>query len=571
MLILASLLIAAPPTSLIENGNFRHPWAEKWIGSQKGRATLDVRQSQADDHGASLTITTQEQANPWDSQLGQTVQKPIARGDVIYFQAWMRSPTRNKVFFIFEETDPPNSKSISESATLVPEWKEYKFAAKAIQGYVPGKSQAKFFFGQSTGTIEISDVRVENHGQIDPKSLSQTRDFWGGQAHDDSWKAAAFARIEKIRKGDFTIRVVDGSGKPVANAAVKVNQQRHAFRFGTAAAASRILGNSPDDIKYKDILAKNFNTVVFENDLKWMENSDRLAQAKAAMPWLKEHGFEVRGHNLVWGSFRWLPKRIEPMTVDETWSAIQDHVKEYVNGVKGDVYVWDVVNEAVSETGLWDKIGWNRFADTYKLAHSLDSKVELAYNDYNISNTSQVGFKHQADAIARAQYLKDHGAPVNVFGDQGHMGTPFTPIPKVMKAWDNIDKLGLPIEITEFDLNVDDDSSHSAYATDVLIAAFSHPSIQSFVMWGFWEGSHWLPKGAMYRRDWSARPAADQWHDWIYNKWWTRANLKSGRDGRTTSRGFYGDYSVEVTAGNKVVKKSFRLEPNSKHEIVIKI
>ncbi len=132
-------------------------------------------------------------------------------------------------------------------------------------------------------------------------------------------------------------------------------------------------------------------------------------------------------------------------------------------------------------------------------------------------------------------------------------------------------KLGKPIEITEFDLNVPDEKFHAPYALDYLIAAFSHPSIESFLMWGFWENSHWLPSGAMFRADWSPRQAAKDWREWIYNKWWTKADLKTGKDGGVSSRGFLGYYQVNATAGGKKGVATFRMKKGEPNVVTVQL
>src|SRR5207245_2931509 len=47
----------------------------------------------------------------------------------------------------------------------------------------------------------------------------------------DALLAGAEARIDKIRKADMTILVVDRNGRPLPNAQVKIEQIRHDFLF----------------------------------------------------------------------------------------------------------------------------------------------------------------------------------------------------------------------------------------------------------------------------------------------------------------------------------------------------
>lgn len=572
MVLLAAAMIAGQSAvDLIENGDFRRPWAEKWQGNTPNISIVPTTASSFD-KAIQIKSDPGPNSSPWTVQFGQTIQKPVKKDDVIYFKAWMRSPDRMPVGFVYELNQPPHEKTIYEQVKPTAEWKQYRFAARALNSYPAGGSEAKFFLGYAKGTVEIAQIRVENHGPGDPAKFDQTIDYWAGLTPDDKWKKAAFERIEKNRKADFTVRVVDSAGKPVPNASISVNMKRHAFRFGTAAVAGRITGTSPDDIKYRQVLEENFNTIVFENDMKWYtDTGDGMRAALRAKPWLDARGFEVRGHTLVWGAWRHLPQGMADQTPEQIWKRVQGHVQDYVNQTKGWVYTWDVVNEAVTETTLWEKIGWDKFAEVYKQARQLNPKLRLTYNDYNMSNTAQAGTGHRNRAIARVKQLVDAGAPIDIFGDQAHMGKPFTPIPDVMKSWDEMSKFGLPIEITEFDLNVPDEKYHAPYSLDVLIAAFSHPSIESFIIWGFWERNHWLPNGAMYRADWTPRQAAKDWKEWIYNKWWTKSNVTTGRNGSANLRGFLGDYEVKVTAGGKTTTTTFKLEKGKINTVLVKL
>ena len=57
--------------------------------------------------------------------------------------------------------------------------------------------------------------------------------------------AAVVARIDKIRKADGVVAVVDATGKPIPGARVKIEQTRHRFLFG--ANAFPVLGDSDSE------------------------------------------------------------------------------------------------------------------------------------------------------------------------------------------------------------------------------------------------------------------------------------------------------------------------------------
>jgi len=63
--------------------------------------------------------------------------------------------------------------------------------------------------------------------------LTAARSTPGAEPSDEELFAGADARIEKHRKADAVVVVIDRDGKPVPGAKVAVEQTRHAFLFGS--------------------------------------------------------------------------------------------------------------------------------------------------------------------------------------------------------------------------------------------------------------------------------------------------------------------------------------------------
>jgi hypothetical protein len=66
------------------------------------------------------------------------------------------------------------------------------------------------------------------------------------------------------------------------------------------------------------------------------------------------------------------------------------------------------------------------------------------------------------------------------------------------------------------------------------------------MIWGFWEGRHWRPDAALWRKDWSLKPNGRVWTELTRKTWWTDEQGKTDRRGRWSTRGFLGDYEIEV-------------------------
>jgi GH35 family endo-1,4-beta-xylanase len=509
-------------------------------------------------------------ANAWDARLAQTNSAAIAKGETVYWRAWMRSPDHCEVVFCWEQAGEPYTKDIERAVGLTPEWKEYCFAGTAHADFAPGASRLQWFLGQAHGTVEIAGVRAENYGRTH-QTFAQTIDYWGGRAHDDAWRAAATARIEQLRKGDLVVTVLDAAGHPVPGAAVHVRQQRHLFRFGSAVPCRMLLGTSADAVKFQDLVARCYNTVTFENDLKWHDPDPKLdADIDQALAWCRDHGIQVRGHNLVWGSFNLLPPSVRNLNKDDLIAAINRRVDSMATRYRGRVYLWDVVNEAATNTEVWDKIGWEHFADVYRRAKAADPGALMCYNDYDIL-TDHAG--PRAMRAKRIQYLIDHGAPLDVLGLQGHLGTPLVPMDRILALLDEWAKFGKRLEITEFDVGVEDDQVHGDYVRDILTAAFSEPAVDAFVMWGFWQRAHWRAKegGYMVRANWTPRPAQTAWEDLVLHQWWTTWDGAAAADGAARTRAFYGRQKVTVEAGGKTAEAVVELAPGGAGAVTIRL
>ena len=90
---------------------------------------------------------------------------------------------------------------------------------------------------------------------------------------------------------------------------------------------------------------------------------------------------------------------------------------------------------------------------------------------------------------------------------------------------------------------------------------FSHPSLEGVIMWGFWEGRHWYPDAALYRKDWSIKPNGKAWEDLVLRQWRTEVTGKSDNKGKFSTRGFLGTYKIEVMHnGKKKVLDNVKLE-----------
>ncbi|NJK91299.1 MAG: hypothetical protein HC904_05390 [Blastochloris sp.] len=122
-------------------------------------------------------------------------------------------------------------------------------------------------------------------------------------------------------------------------------------------------------------------------------------------------------------------------------------------------------------------------------------------------------------------------------------------MPESAKVWEILDKMGqfgLPVKITEFD-QVYKGMTEEAQADDLerfYRLCFAHPAVQGIYMWGFYEGAHWRPGSALWRKDWTPKLAAERYQR-LMAKDWHSEGKEVLKDGGLGFRGFYGIYEME--------------------------
>ena len=517
---------------------------------------------------------------PYLEQLSANNVVAIAQGDAMVVQFWARSgsvaPAQTE--FVFELNNP-YVPAVQVGVNLTPQWKLYSAPFRAEQDYAVGRVGARFRLGYVDQSFELGGVVVKNYGKKLELSALPTAGFsYPGREAKAAWRTAANARIERLRKADVSVRVLNSSGQPISGASVRLEMQRHAFPFGSEITVERLFENSLDGKKYRDIIPTLFNEVVLGNALKWPDwegfegepQGQRRGLALEALKLFKSQNILVRGHNLVWpcDNDYCLPRDVPALfaTPDQLRARIDQHFQDILGATKGQIVEWDVINEPSANKRLSKVLGEDEMAAQLKRAKELEPNARMLINDAN--NLGEGNQDREYKRILRR--MLELGAPLEGVGLQGHFSFKLTPPEELYRRLEDFGALGLPLSITEFDVNIPDEKLQADYLRDFLTVAFSNQHVSSFVMWGFWEGQHWLPQAALYRQDWSLKPNGQAFKDLLFKTWWTNVSGSSDASGQYKARGFVGEYTVSVTANGKTTTQNFELKAGSP-ELVFKL
>lgn len=507
--------------------------------------------------------------NFWDAQIQFPSVGGIATDDVILVTFWARTissiqESGEGAATVIIEHKTTYEKQISHKLLIGSEWKQYYASVKSKTTWSTADVRYALFTGYSSQTIEIAEVKFLNYkNAISIDDLPVTEITYPGQAADAAWRTTAQERIEQIRKGVVNIVVRDEQGELVKDANVSIEMKKHKFGFGTAIPASVFINNSV----FRNKVYELFNEVVFENDLKWPQfNPYSTLNIRKSLDSLDAHGIAVRGHNVIWPSWKFTPSSLKSLESDPVAlrAAIDKHIDEVTKFTSGRLIDWDVINEPYSEHDIMDILGKEVMADWFKRVRNNDRTVKLYLNDYSIISGGGGNIDKQDSYYNLVKYIEEQGGEVNGIGMQGHFGSELTSIPKVYSILDRFAELGKDIKITEHDINVTQRQVQAEYTRDFLTICFSHERVKSFLFWGFWANSHWLPEGALFDSNWNIRPHGEAYKDLVFNQWWTKTT-ESVTDslGKVSFDGFLGTYQYTIKSGDKVHTGTFKID-NSK-------
>jgi endo-1,4-beta-xylanase len=268
------------------------------------------------------------------------------------------------------------------------------------------------------------------------------------------------------------------------------------FMIGAAINRSEATGTSVGQRTVEQVAGEialikaQFNQITAENDMKWEKIHPRagaegydFAAADAFVGFGTKNDLLLVGHTLVWHNQTpdWvfagtnpapapatLPGKREAGNIrhvyagprasrDELLARMRDHIHAVVGRYKGQIKVWDVVNEALAGGGpetvlrnsLWLQIiGPDYIAKAFHYAHEADPDAILRYNDFGLEDPVKRG-----KLITLIKSLQEQKVPIHAIGTQVHLNLANASFDRVEQSLAEMATLGLPIHITELDIN----------------------------------------------------------------------------------------------------------------------
>lgn len=460
------------------------------------------------------------------------------------------------------------------------QWKTFYGWGIAKNDYDPGSVRMHMFLSRRQQTVEVGGLVMLNLGQnIDDKLLPQEKITYEGRAESATWRQKAMAMIEKNRKGDCSIIIRTPDGKPVKNAILSVQMQKHEYGFGCYTDDHPVLNSNPNATQFKHWFKKLFNKAVVP--LFWgpgssaggwgWENPRYKKNYLAILEWCHENQIKTQGHVLVWPSFLYTPPDVKSLSNQPQLlrQRINNHIKDVMASTQNQLDEIQVVNELYGSTDFLDVLGKDELHQWFALTKKLNANSILYINDNGILSGGGKQILSREFYLRTLDSLVQKKTPVQGIGFQAHFGTVLTEPQKIWQILDQFSKYDLPIHATEFTLDLTDEKLQADYTRDFYTAFFAHPSTQGIINWGFWAGKHYRPSCAFFTKDWKLKPNGQAYIDLVFKQWWTEETGQTDENGTYQFRGFWGDYKVSVQWGSKT--QTFDVKFFKEHNIPVNL
>jgi endo-1,4-beta-xylanase len=233
------------------------------------------------------------------------------------------------------------------------------------------------------------------------------------------------------------------------------------FLIGAALNQSQFSGTESCE---SALIRNQFNAISPENVLKWAfvhpkPNRYDFGPADRYVEFGRKNRMFIVGHTLIWHNetpaWAFQDAKGDAVDRDTLLARMRNHILTVVGRYKGKIRGWDVVNEALDDTGSLRKSPWlqiigkDYLLKAYRFAHEADPEAELYYNDYSLEIPAK-----RAGAIALIKDLESQGVHITAVGLQGHYRLNWPPTREIDDAINDFSKLGLKVMITELDVDV---------------------------------------------------------------------------------------------------------------------
>ena len=401
--------------------------------------------------------------------------------------------------------------------------------------------------------------------------------------------------IERHRKGDVTLRVVDAAGKPMPGATVSVRQKTHDFLFGCNAFVLGQLETPERNRRYEEAFAKicNFATVPIywkgtepkQGQLRYQEGGEEIWRRPPVdrfIPFGKKYGLTLKAHPMLWHEHNpdWLPQDPEALK-----ALYRQRFKALSERYAKDIAIWEVTNESSGCHKTFplysdDKayVAW-AFREVAPLFGDGNRLMINDFTQFNERLPAENGYYKQLKG------LLEQGLRIDGIGLQFHLW--FEPklmerhlaaeryLPdRLLDVYEALAALKRPLYITEITVPTPQGADGEAVQAEVVKNLyrlwFSAPAMAGVTYWNLGDSmahdKENTAAGGLVDKDLKPKASYRVLDELINQVWRSQAEGRADANGTLKFRGFYGVYDVTATRGGVTKTVSLHLSKDGPAE-----
>jgi endo-1,4-beta-xylanase len=371
--------------------------------------------------------------------------------------------------------------------------------------------------GSSTGGVSGADAGKSSSSGVAPGSGSSSsgaaldagKSSSSGSARDAAMDSSDGSRASSSSSSSSSGAALDAATDSSSEGG---STSSSSSGDGGTGASTKFVGNISTSGAIRSDFATYWNQFTPENEGKWgdvepTQGTFNWAPLDAEYQYTQAHGIIFKHHNFVWGQQQ--PSWTSGLTTSNGPSTLQGWMKAVCTRYPN-VKLIDVVNEPthnqppyMNAIGGAGASGFDWVVNAFKWARAACPSATLLVNDYNT-------IEYQADHnnfITLVKAIKAAGAPVDAVGAQGHAAFNF-PAATVQAFIDDLAKqTGLPVYITEFDINVASDTTQATIMQNLFTMFWNDANVHGITLWGYIEGATWEPNTGLMTSSGTMRPA----------------------------------------------------------------
>jgi endo-1,4-beta-xylanase len=279
------------------------------------------------------------------------------------------------------------------------------------------------------------------------------------------------------------------------------------------APLTKFVGNITTRGQVRSDFINYWDQITPENEGKWgsvegTRDQMNWAGMDRVRDYARQHNIPYKQHTFVWGAQQ--PGWIGGLSQSEQRAEVEEWIRLFCERYP-DVAMIDVVNEPpphttppyVNALGGAGTSGYDWIVQAFHWSKQYCPNAILILNDYNT-------IEYQGDnnnIIDIANRIKAAGAPIDAVGVQAHAA--FGISTATVENFINriADMTGLPIYVTEYDINVADDNRQREIMQSQFTMFWNNANVKGITLWGYVSGSTWLDNSGIMSDSGQQRPA----------------------------------------------------------------